>query len=102
MYVLLSSKAQSAYWNVLNSVIIQLDRTLEPDTVIRDFEKSLMNAITEQFPAVDIVGCLFHWKQALRRKMLELRIPRPQIATNLHPNVIDVPTIIPVDEIPSK
>ncbi|KAE9083000.1 hypothetical protein PF007_g22084 [Phytophthora fragariae] len=29
-----------------------------------------------QFPLVKTDECLFHWKQALRRKMLELRIPQ--------------------------
>ncbi|KAG3074319.1 hypothetical protein PC121_g8400 [Phytophthora cactorum] len=61
-----------------------------------------MNAITEQFPLVKIVGCLFHWKQAFRRKMVELRIARPQISAILQPGVIDVLTIIPVDQIADK
>jgi hypothetical protein len=103
LYVLVTSKDQETYWNVLDAVIIQTDRLLEPASVTCDFEKGLMNAIIEQFLGVNIVGCLFHWKQALRRKMLELRIARPQIAAALTPDVIDVLiTIIPVDEIPSK
>ncbi|KAG4240934.1 hypothetical protein PC116_g11102 [Phytophthora cactorum] len=77
-------------------------RLLEPATVTCDFEHGLMNAITEQFPLVKIVGCLFHWKQALRRKMVELRIARPQISAVLRPGVIDVLTIIPVDQIADK
>ncbi|KAG3117013.1 hypothetical protein PI124_g4309 [Phytophthora idaei] len=73
-YMLTDSKQQDTYWNVLNYVIVQTDRLLEPATVTCDFEHGLMNAITEQFPLVKIVGCLFHWKRALRRKMVELAL----------------------------
>ncbi|RLN89199.1 hypothetical protein BBJ28_00025969 [Nothophytophthora sp. Chile5] len=102
MYVLMDSKQQDAYWHALRCVIIQTDRLLEPATVTYDFERGLMNAITEQFPLVKIVGCLFHWKQALRCKMIELRIPLPQISAILMPGVIDVLTTIPVDDISDK
>ncbi|KAG3118671.1 hypothetical protein PI124_g4084 [Phytophthora idaei] len=101
-YVLMDLKQQDAYWNALNYVIVQTDRLLEPATVTCDFEHGLMNAITEQFPLLKIVGCLFHWKQELRRKMVELRIARPQISAVLRPGVIDVLTIIPVDQIADK
>ncbi|GMF30579.1 unnamed protein product [Phytophthora fragariaefolia] len=102
MYVLLDSKQQDVYWNALNYVIIQTGRLLEPATVTCDFERGLMNAVTDQFPLVKIVGCLFHWKQAPRRKMIELRIPQDQIASALTPGVLDILTIIPVDQIADK
>ncbi|KAG3232325.1 hypothetical protein PI124_g22590 [Phytophthora idaei] len=73
-YVLTDSKQHDAYWNVLNYVIVQTDRLLEPTTVTCNFEHGLVNAIAEQFPLVKIVGCLFHWKRELRRKMVELAL----------------------------
>ncbi|ETO82004.1 hypothetical protein F444_03770 [Phytophthora nicotianae P1976] len=39
------------------------------------FERGLMNAITDQFPLVKIDGWLFHWTQALWRKMIEQQNP---------------------------
>ncbi|OWY97538.1 hypothetical protein PHMEG_00031912 [Phytophthora megakarya] len=102
MYVLMDSKHQDAYWNALNFVIIQTGRLLEPSTVTCDFEKGLMNAVTDQFPLVKIVGCLFPMKQALHRKMIELRIPLDQIAATLSPGTMDVLTFIPVAEIAGK
>ncbi|GMF54290.1 unnamed protein product [Phytophthora fragariaefolia] len=102
MYVLLDSKQQDVYWNAFNYVIIQTGRLLEPAIVTCDFERGLMNAVTDQFPLVKIVGCLFHWKQVLRRKMIELRIPQDQIAAALTPGVLDILTIIPVDQIADK
>ncbi|ETL99731.1 hypothetical protein L917_03456 [Phytophthora nicotianae] len=66
------------------------------------FERGLMNAITDQFPLVKIDGWLFHWTQALWRKMIEQRIPLNPITGALAPGVIDVLTIIPVDQIANK
>ncbi|OWZ20503.1 hypothetical protein PHMEG_0005060 [Phytophthora megakarya] len=92
MYVLMDSKHQDASWNALNFVIIQTGRLLGPATLTCDFEKLLKNAVTEQFPL----------KQALRRKMIEVRIPQDQIAAALSPGMVDVLTIIPVAEIAGK
>lgn len=74
LYALVAFRDQETYWNVLNSVIIQFGRLLEPASVTCDFEKGLVNAVIDQFPGVNVVGCLIHWKQALRRKMLDLNI----------------------------
>ncbi|ETK93859.1 hypothetical protein L915_03016, partial [Phytophthora nicotianae] len=66
------------------------DRLLEPATVTCDFERGLMNTVTDQFRLNKIVECLFHWKQALRRKMIEQRIPLNPITGALAPGIIDV------------
>ena len=51
---------------------------------------------------VNINGCLFHWKQALRRKMLELKIDDEYISMAMTKNVIDVLTVIPRNEVVRK
>ena len=72
---------------------------LEPETVTCDFEKGLMKAIDQQFPRGKINGCLFHWKQAIRRKMLSLKIDQEYVGHAMTKNCIDILTIIPRDEI---
>ena len=47
---------------------------MDPMTVTVDFELGLHNVIKDQFQELDINGRLFHLKQALRRKMIELMI----------------------------
>ncbi|ETM35290.1 hypothetical protein L914_17774 [Phytophthora nicotianae] len=74
-YVLVQGKSQDVYWRVLNELIILSNRQLEPNNVTCDFEVALINAVLEQFPRANLVGCLFHWKQGLRRKMVDLRTP---------------------------
>jgi MULE transposase domain len=99
LYILLDGKDQETYWNAINLVIIHTDRRLEPAMVTCDFELGLINAIVEQFPTVHIVGCLFHWKQALRRRMLDLGIPREQVSDALTVGKLDVLTLVPIAEI---
>ncbi|EGZ18329.1 hypothetical protein PHYSODRAFT_332150 [Phytophthora sojae] len=101
-YVLVQVKSQETYWRVLNELVILSNRQLEPENVTCDFEPALVNAVLEQFPTANLVGCLFHWKQALRRKMLELRLPEDQIKDALSPGRLDTLTVIPEDQIAEK
>ena len=44
----------------------------EPLTVISDYEKASINALTSVFPRVEHQGCLFHFARSLYRKVVEL------------------------------
>ncbi|OQR87133.1 putative cleavage induced protein [Achlya hypogyna] len=87
-----------AYWEMLNQVKIQCDVKIFPSTVSCDFEKGLISAVRDQFPDARLVGCLFHLKQAFRRKMVSLRIPKEQIQRAMEPGVMDVLTSLLVTE----
>ena len=43
--------------------------------------QGLMNVLRDEFPQAKHIGCLFHFKQALRRKLLELGVPRVTLCT---------------------
>lgn len=98
-YVLLQGKEQATYWHMFDMVTMQCDLQIEPRTVTCDFELGLLNAVREQFP---VVGCLFHWKQALRRNVVHLRIPTDVVSDVMRRGVIDVLTVIPPEDIVSK
>eukprot|EP00644_Phytophthora_capsici_P016980 jgi/Phyca11/132205/e_gw1.142.10.1 len=66
-----------------------------PNVVVCDFEQALHLGIRDQFQSAHIVGCLFHWKQAVRRKMIELRISTDEIAVAMSPGMLDLLTVIP-------
>ena len=81
------------------------DIGLELRTVKCDFEMGLMNVLRDEFckdemqESVD--GCFSHFKQALRRKMLELRIPKDLIKKVLgRDGLMNFFEVIPYDEIP--
>ncbi|KAG2785962.1 hypothetical protein PC129_g13229 [Phytophthora cactorum] len=101
-YVLLPDKLQDAYWHLLDNVIMQCDLQVNPRYVTFDFEMGLLNAVRQLFIGVSVVGCLFHWKQALRRKMIDLRIPQETVSHVMTAGVIDVLTVIPIGEITEK
>lgn len=55
-----------------------------------------MNSAKNQFPEAELVLCNFHFKQALRRKLVALRIPQDFITA------INVLTVIPISEVRGK
>ncbi|KAG3077887.1 hypothetical protein PI125_g21134 [Phytophthora idaei] len=98
-YVLLPDKQQDTYWHLLDNVIMQCVLRADPRYVTCDFEMGLLYAVRRQFAGVSVVGCRFHWKQALRRKMIDLRIPQETVSHVMTAGVIDVLTVIPIGEI---
>ena len=61
-----------------------------------DFKKALMNAVEATFKNVTVNGCLFHWKQAILRKLKELRFANAHIPFQMvSRSVLDVLTVIP-------
>ena len=104
-FILLQSKDQVAYYLALQMAINGSDWKLDAKTKTCDFERSLLNALNHQFPEEETptIGCLFHFKQALRRKLLGYRISREVIHALMGPNgLINLLTIAPVEEIITK
>ncbi|ETO66972.1 hypothetical protein F444_15973, partial [Phytophthora nicotianae P1976] len=55
---------------------------------------TLIKAVKTQFPDSTIVGCLFHFKQVLRRKMLKLKITEDEVNLAMLDGCIDRLTVI--------
>ncbi|KAJ8564223.1 hypothetical protein ON010_g7121 [Phytophthora cinnamomi] len=68
---------------------------LNPGVVCCDFELALLQNVKDQFPNANSVGCLFHWKQAIRRKMVALHIPLDQVKQSMLPGCLDLLTVFP-------
>jgi hypothetical protein len=58
---------------------------------------TLINAVKGQFPSAKSVGCLFHFKQAIRRPMLKLRIPEDYVSHTAER--LDILTVAPIKQI---
>ena len=61
-----------------------------------------MSTVRNKFPNARVVGCLFHFVQALSRNLKELGRGPTQIEIAMSPNVLDVLTVIPKSEMRSK
>lgn len=64
VYVLSSKRTKNTYVRVLRK-LIEWEPELKPTRLMTDFEQAFMNAMNDVFPECDVVGCLFHLKQAL-------------------------------------
>ncbi|CAD5126557.1 DgyrCDS14653 [Dimorphilus gyrociliatus] len=71
LYAFMSSKKKKAY-NLLFKCINQLLQYKEPKKIIMDFEKAIWKAVLNNWENVNLSGWLFHWNQAVYRKIQEL------------------------------
>lgn len=98
-YVLLQSKKTHAYYHALQQCICASDWKLEAMTYTSDFEQAIMSQLKFQFPEGVGIFCLFHFKQALGRKLKEFGIPKGLINALIGPEgVMNMLTEIPISE----
>ena len=93
--MLMTGKSESLYWHCIHWMIVVSGWRLEHFSVTCDFEKVLHNAVTGQFKECKLNSCLFHWKQAIRRTMIALKIDRAQISMAMTKFILDVLTVFP-------
>lgn len=103
-YVLMQSKYTGAYNAALYHCICHIGRNkFDAITVTCDFEQALITAINDNIENAVIIGCLFHWKQAMRRKMLQLHIHETLISEIMDVNgIINILPEVPISDIETK
>jgi hypothetical protein len=101
-YVLCTSKSESIYDDILHLICRDTGKKLNPAEVVCDFEFSLISSVQQQFPNADVVGCFFHFKQVLRRRMKNERITEVEISIAMEPGVLDILTVIDPDLVDPK
>ncbi|KAG3169857.1 hypothetical protein PC128_g19076 [Phytophthora cactorum] len=94
-YCLAQSKSDWTYWHILHWVKVQSGMKLDPGTVCCDFEMALLQGVKGQFPDAKRISCLFHWKQAIRRKLAALRISEDKIKKIMARGALDTLTVLP-------
>ena len=104
LYILMNAKPHWLDWHAFHWFIIAMKCRLDPFSVTCDFEKTLHNAVREQFKHVLLNGCLFHWKQAIMRKMKAkyIGIRDEKVSMAMTKSVMYILTIIPRGEIATK
>ena len=102
-YVLLQNKKESTYKLALEACVCSSEGNMQATTYTSDFEQAIMSTMRAQFPTGLAVGCLFHWKQAIKRRLGEFHIPKPLIKELIGTNgVMNILTAIPIEEIIPK
>lgn len=69
LFVLMSGKRKRDYRTVLQEVLRILPSPPAVTSITLDFEQALWKVFRELLPNVSLQGCLFHWTQALWRKV---------------------------------
>lgn len=68
-YVMMSKRRTEDYTAVFNAVRDMLPRSPRVEAAVLDFERAVWSALPEVFPGIEILGCWFHWAQAVYRKV---------------------------------
>ncbi|XP_067033176.1 uncharacterized protein [Acropora muricata] len=72
VFVLTSGRKKKDYRKVLKTILDLLPIALDVQQVTLDFEMAMWAALRIILPDVQIKGCVFHWTQAIWRKIQEL------------------------------
>ncbi|XP_031350480.1 uncharacterized protein LOC116176146 [Photinus pyralis] len=68
VYALLPDKTHNTYVRLLGQ-IKQLEATVNPETILIDYESAIIGAIESEFPGVVVRGCFFHFCQCIFRSI---------------------------------
>ncbi|KAE9048093.1 hypothetical protein PR002_g660 [Phytophthora rubi] len=97
--MLMRQALESYRGTVLHFLIVATDHQLDPESITCYYEAALIAAIRHQLPNVAIDGCLFHWKQEIRRRMKKPRLHDAQAGFAMECGAIDMLTVIPVTQV---
>lgn len=103
--VLAQSKDAEVYTNVLTLCQQACGFTMDPKSFTSDFEPGIYNSVKRHFPDTNVVGCLFHFVQALGRRLSKVHhIPIPIIHLLVAEPVglCRLLTVIPIVDIETK
>nr|CAH0105089.1 unnamed protein product [Daphnia galeata] len=77
LYVFMSEKRETIdYVKILKYILSLLDHQTAVETVVTDFERATWRAFEHVFPNVKLIGCAFHWTQALFRNLKKIGLVR--------------------------
>ena len=102
-WVLLQGKSRNTYQTALMNVIAMCDWRLNASSFCTDFELPLFQAAKSNFPEATPILCLFHWKQAIRRKLISLKLDDSLIRQLITDGgLLEILTYIPTQDIATK
>ena len=80
IYALLPNKTEKTYHD-FTQALLQLIPNANPETIMMDCEKAVVNAFSTTFPAAQIAGCYFQLCQSVLRKMSEVGLKKAYTTT---------------------
>lgn len=96
-YCLLTSKNETLYLACFQQLIVLMKFNWMPRIITSDFESSLLKAIRHEFPESRLLGCYFHFKKAIERKLTKYKINFNNSCKIL--SKMELLTVLPINEI---
>jgi len=87
------------YFHAMQYVLDTTEYAMDPEFMYCDFEPRMILSIRDDFPETQNIGCLFHFKQAYRRKMKKYRISEQECSIVMEYGVLGMLTVIPQDKV---
>ena len=97
-WILMTGKTDKCYWQSFNWLTSTV-QNITPAYVGVDFEWDFFSQVSNHFSDAELIGCKFHFKQAVRRKMISMGIPEAEVKFTMRSGVVDLITVIPSDEL---
>jgi len=69
VWALLPNKTTETYVELFSALLTTFGTIGNVMTVLTDFERAAINALSQVFPTVRVKGCSFHFRQAMMRRM---------------------------------
>ena len=102
-YMLLQKKKELTYRHALQACTSSSEGKMQATTYTSDFDHGIISSMKAEFPAGVAVGCLFYWKQAIKRKSVDFHIPKHLIRMLIGTDrVMNILTVIPIEDFLSK
>ena len=98
----MTGKTRECYYQAFHALVSDADGQIDPFSVVVDFEPAFFETVKLYLEESHLIGCVFHFKQALRRKMIKLRIPDDQISFAMMEGVGDLLYVLPTEEVGMK
>lgn len=102
IYILLPDKSEDSYARIFWK-LKELKPTLNPSSIMADFEKASQNACSIVFPGAEMVGCYFHLGQNLWRKIQKCNLTTEYSEDEnirIHLKMILALSFVPVADVP--
>ncbi|OWZ03038.1 hypothetical protein PHMEG_00025299 [Phytophthora megakarya] len=96
VYTLTTNRITSTYNRMFGFIADAVGQPLKPAQVVVDFEQALIDSVEARFPTVRVIGCLFHWKQAIGKRMVVLHFPLLRL---MEVGIMDMLTVIRPDDV---
>ena len=101
MYILMTGETEECYHQAFTYIRGELP-TCDPYCIRWTLKGHFFSAAGLFFPEAHLMGCLFHFKQAARCKMIDLGIPDHEVQIAMRFGVYNLLTVLPNRELDKK